>query len=354
MRKKKWREAHWKRKIDLSYIETTSLTQLSQNIADNLSFCVDGTQEDLKSYSREVKDYLNTELGQETQMQMFLKCSFPEFYETLSATNSAQTASQKKTKTSKNNQFQADQAHNLDDAHLIRKANSYFANCFYLSSSIVNASNESKGSVPVLPSLSCKYCRLKVRKIADLIQHKRQAHNFELKTAFDNYNTNTRHNQLGQNGELSDSDSLTSPKSSTRHNNSSNIQANSPIGFLGCDPFSFVINMYWDQVLKKKCKNCQKMVARPKFRKHLSECQLATAVNQHKNDSEGEFNDDNSNTDFSNKTNTKSSENSNDQEIIIFEPHTETRESPSLSMKVENESDDLNESKNYIFLDIFL
>ena len=62
-RKKKWREAHWKRKIDLSYIETTSLTFLSQNIADNLSFCIDGTSEDLKSYSREVKDYLNTELG---------------------------------------------------------------------------------------------------------------------------------------------------------------------------------------------------------------------------------------------------------------------------------------------------
>jgi hypothetical protein len=45
IRKKKWREAHWKRIIDLSYIETTSLTQLSQNIADNLSFCIDGTNE---------------------------------------------------------------------------------------------------------------------------------------------------------------------------------------------------------------------------------------------------------------------------------------------------------------------
>lgn len=63
MRKKKWREAHWKRKIDLSYIETTSLTSLSQNIADNLSFCIDGTSEDLKAYSKEVKDYLSTEIG---------------------------------------------------------------------------------------------------------------------------------------------------------------------------------------------------------------------------------------------------------------------------------------------------
>ncbi len=73
MRKKKWREAHWKRKIDLSYIESTSLASVSQNIADNLSFCIDGTSEDLKAYSREVKDYLSTELGDETQTLMVLR-----------------------------------------------------------------------------------------------------------------------------------------------------------------------------------------------------------------------------------------------------------------------------------------
>ena len=73
MRKKKWREAHWKRKIDLSYIESTSLASVSQNIADNLSFCIDGTSEDLKAYSREVKDYLSTELGNETQTLMVLR-----------------------------------------------------------------------------------------------------------------------------------------------------------------------------------------------------------------------------------------------------------------------------------------
>ena len=50
MRKKKWKEAHWKRRIDLSYIETTSLVQLSQNIADNLSFCIDGTYQDIYGY----------------------------------------------------------------------------------------------------------------------------------------------------------------------------------------------------------------------------------------------------------------------------------------------------------------
>ena len=377
MRKKKWREAHWKRKIDLSYIETTSLTQLSQNIADNLSFCVDGTQEDLKSYSREVKDYLNTELGQETQMQMFLKCSFPEFYESLSAAaNTAQTAlsaaasggkksSSKTTGKGQSSQNSSESSiHNLDDAYLIRKANSYFANCFYLPSSIASATNESNSSlnksVAVLPSLSCKYCRLKVRKIADLIQHQREAHNFELKTAFDCYNTSAR-TQRRQPQTDSDSESLASPKCTSNWLSSSNIQANSPIGFLGCDPFSFVINMYWDQVLKKKCKCCQKMIARPKYHKHMAECQSQMSPRKQAHisyggDSEGGADDDyntgdTSTTDASSKTLAKSNENSNDQEIIIFEPRTEApHTSPSLSMKVENESDDLNESKTFIHL----
>ena len=46
---------HLKRRIDLSYIETTSLVGYSQLIADNLSFCIDGTNEDLKAFSREIK-----------------------------------------------------------------------------------------------------------------------------------------------------------------------------------------------------------------------------------------------------------------------------------------------------------
>ncbi|RNA16504.1 MDS1 and EVI1 complex locus EVI1 isoform X2, partial [Brachionus plicatilis] len=60
--KKKLKDLQWKRKIDLSYIETTNFTNLFRNIADNLSFCVDGTKQDLKSYSLEVKDYLNSML----------------------------------------------------------------------------------------------------------------------------------------------------------------------------------------------------------------------------------------------------------------------------------------------------
>lgn len=75
MRKKKWRELHWKKKVDLSYVETTSLTHHSKNIADNLSFCIDGTQTDLKAYSKEVKDYLNSMLGNESFEQMLKRCS---------------------------------------------------------------------------------------------------------------------------------------------------------------------------------------------------------------------------------------------------------------------------------------
>jgi hypothetical protein len=41
-RKKKLRELHFKHKIDLSYIETTQLNNLTQQIADNLAFCIDG------------------------------------------------------------------------------------------------------------------------------------------------------------------------------------------------------------------------------------------------------------------------------------------------------------------------
>lgn len=73
MRKKKWREAHHKRKIDLSHIETTTLTHLSQNVADNLAFCIDGTSEDMKAYAKEVKDYLNTEMGTETHEAQTLR-----------------------------------------------------------------------------------------------------------------------------------------------------------------------------------------------------------------------------------------------------------------------------------------
>ena len=80
LRKKRWRETHWKRKIDLSYIETTSLSQISANVCDNLTFCVDGTRHDLKSYAKEVNNYLNSHLNKEIQIQMVLKCCFPNLY----------------------------------------------------------------------------------------------------------------------------------------------------------------------------------------------------------------------------------------------------------------------------------
>ncbi|CAF0716562.1 unnamed protein product [Brachionus calyciflorus] len=73
LRKKKLKDLHWKRKIDQSYIETTNFTHLFNNIADNLSFCVDGTKQDLKSYSQEVKDYLNSMINKQLNQVVFRK-----------------------------------------------------------------------------------------------------------------------------------------------------------------------------------------------------------------------------------------------------------------------------------------
>ena len=275
-------------------------------------------------------------------MEMFLKCSFPEFYDTLTTVNppvtSGATTQKNKTKSVKIVHPKETQpsTQSLDDNHFIRKANSYFANGFYLSSSLTNATNESSNkSAPVLPSLSCKFCRLKCRKITDLIHHQRDAHNLDLKTAFDEYNMNNR--------------SLTNE---SQNWSTSNMQSNSPIGFIACDPFSYVINLHWDQNLKKKCTTCQKMIMRPRFRKHLLECKVGTT--SHSNNASNVF-DSNVSSDeeagdetINEKNAPKANKNksSNDQEDIIFEPRTESNAiSPSLSMKVENESYDLNESK---------
>lgn len=121
VRKKRSREAHWKRKIDLSYIETTSLTHIAQNISDNLSFCLDGTLEDLKSYSREVKDYLATELGNETSLHAFVKLCFPDIIDQFAAGNST------------HNHYNHRGINNNStvsfDTNVIAKANSYFSDC---------------------------------------------------------------------------------------------------------------------------------------------------------------------------------------------------------------------------------
>ncbi len=84
---------------------------------------------------------------------------------------------------------------------------------------------------------------------------------------------------------------------------------------------------------------------RPRFRKHLQECKSGASSSSHEvnnvsSDEEEESADDNGK-----KLNKH--KNSNEQEEIIFEPRTESNAiSPSLSMKVENESYDLNESKS--------
>ena len=215
IRKKKWREAHWKRKIDLSYIESTSLTQLSKNIADNLSFCIDGTQEDLKAYSREVKDYLSSELGYETELEMLLKCCFSDFY----------------------NQFLANDASNQSiDSIIGRKANNYFINN--------SNSNDAK--------LTCKLCKNKFHKPIDLVQHLREVHKQSVITSFDLF-------QLTQ---CNEHKPITTTPISI-----------SPIGYLNCDPTAYLINLHWDKELKKKCANCSHVYSRPAYKNHVNSCQ---------------------------------------------------------------------------------
>lgn len=118
VRKKKSREAHWKRKIDLSYIESTSLTHIAQNISDNLSFCIDGTNEDLKSYAREVKDYLSTELGSETSLQTFVKLCFPDLYDQFMPNSNYH-----------HQRYSSSSSLPSLDMNVMAKANSYFSDC---------------------------------------------------------------------------------------------------------------------------------------------------------------------------------------------------------------------------------
>jgi hypothetical protein len=252
IRKKKWREAHWKRKIDLSYIETTSLTQLSQNIADNLSFCIDGTNEDLKAYSREVKDYINTEIRNESQMEMFLRCCFSDLQKKLgnSSTSSAS---------------------NIIDQNLISKANSYFVESVYqpakeiphTKTTTTNHTSSSSSKTSLLANNSnntitfnCKSCRAKCRSLPELIQHQRENHKLEFKTTFDCYNHEV--DEQNQNNCLNWV--------------SSNMYANSPIGYFACDPFSYVFNLHWDSTLQVNCRNCGRNFARNKYSNHALNC----------------------------------------------------------------------------------
>lgn len=272
LRKKKLREAHWKRKIDLSYIETTSLTQLPQNIADNLGFCIDGTIEDMKAYTREVKDYLSTELGHETEMQMFLKCCFPEY---------------------------ADSQSETVDNSVLRKANSYFIDCVY-SGADASKSNKNGNS-----SYTCKSCRYKCRKVNELIQHQKEAHNLDLKTAFDFYNR-----------EMKDLNSEESEQSLNWC--SGKLITNSPIGFLGCDPYAYLVNLHWDQSLHKKCADCGGVFLRQKLRKHALECKAkSVAVVEAARSSYSPVQDLNLN-----PVKEETVSQSHEQEIIIFEPRT--------------------------------
>lgn len=274
MRKKKWREAHWKRKIDLSYIETTSLTAISQNIADNLSFCIDGTSEDLKAYSREVKDYLSTELGNETHTQMALKSL--SLYEKVVP------------KQLLSNNQDPTQVNQAMETSIQNKSDSYFVDSIYnesaclsslnilktTSSSRATANNNILNNGTVSTStFQCKNCRTKRPRLSELVQHQRDCHKNNLKTSFDFYDQ-VKEPQEDQTTIIC-ADEITANEATQQKKSyplSTNLYNTSPIGYLSSDPFAFIINLYWDQKLPKKCEKCGLVLNRVKYRKHIATC----------------------------------------------------------------------------------
>lgn len=309
IRKKKWREAHWKRKIDLSYIETTSLTQFSQIIADNLSFCIDGTSEDLRAYTREVKDYLNTELGDETQMQMLMKYCFPELNDrVIPPPPPSQSSAPNQNSQRALSNYQNSLA-KFVDTNVVRRANSYFIDCVHTASNDVHslppaitAANQQKVpgnrgashntntsnlvNLTALSMFQCKSCRVKCKKLSDLITHQRQVHGMQIKTTFDCYNPKSESAATATTAAVAKSsdaeNSLPADKSTPDDEDvekseslnwlSSNTNAISPVGYLGCDPFAYVLNLHWDQTIQKRCEHCSGVFNRQKYRKHVLSC----------------------------------------------------------------------------------
>jgi hypothetical protein len=150
---------------------------------------------------------------------MFLKC-FPELYEKLALKHSP----------------------NLD-VNLCRKANTYFANCFYVPFE--------KDSL-LKQAFHCRSCKAKFKNFFDLIEHQRAEHDSHLKTMFES------------------SDALATVEKS-------------PIGYLRCDPFALMLNLYWDLTLVVDCKNCNKRFLRGAYEKHNESCGKTSGLDDSKN-----------------------------------------------------------------------
>jgi len=246
IKKKRWRDIHWKRRMDLSHIETMSLNNITKNIADNLNFCIDGTYEDLNAFSREVKDYLNTDLGSETQVQMFLRCCFGDVYKKLGSAPSALL--------------------NID-VNLISKANSYFVDSIYVptknfdqknsklyGSSTFSSSSSTTPSTSRSLTFNCRNCRAKFNTMSELIHHQREIHKLNFKTTFDYFNNNNNnYDYYDENEPLM-------------------YCSNAPVGYFECDPFSFLFNLHWDQTLQVRCQKCNEIFPRNKVSKHFLTC----------------------------------------------------------------------------------
>ena len=195
---------------------------------------------------------------------MFLRNFFPDVYKKLVTAPSALS--------------------NLD-TNLVSKANSYFVDSVYIPTKNIanqqphqpgiaksalsksNASSANTNNVSML--FNCKNCRVKCRTMSDLVQHQRDHHNLIFKTTYDFYND-------------AESPSLSQTETETKEEEknclnwySSNMYANSPIGYFACDPFAYLLNLHWDQTMEKRCSNCQSTFARDKYLNHVLQCDIA-------------------------------------------------------------------------------
>jgi hypothetical protein len=108
--------------------------------------------------------------------------------------------------------------------------------------------------------LVCKQCKIKFNKLFDLVEHHRYTHNQMIKTTFDLFS-------------ITQSNKEAPPTGITPINIS-------PVGYLNCDPISYLLNLYWDKEIRKKCSTCENVYSRPIYRQHVVSCKSNVAVNE--------------------------------------------------------------------------
>jgi hypothetical protein len=87
-----------------------------------------------------------------------------------------------------------------------------------------------------------------------MIEHQGLAHNQPVKTTFDLFSITQ-----AASGESAPPTTITPI----------NI---SPVGYLACDPVSYLLNAHWDREVRKRCGVCGHVYSRPVYRHHVLSC----------------------------------------------------------------------------------